>query len=156
MMHVNGIPFSAFANLAHAIEETHCYRLTEYGEVKTLLWADQIYINSSDKAERSHQFGLMYDIYRSARDIALCLSTEQQRAASAIQWIQDFDKRYREVMDSWFELWHQFHHDILRRGWLDTIQMLQQPCGQEHGRVPQSRESGWFEPWADDAGVPGV
>jgi hypothetical protein len=84
---VNGIPFNAFANLAHAIEETYRYRSAVEGSVKVLLWADQICINQSDKAERSHQVGFMYDIYRSARRVAVCLSTDEQRGGSAIPWI---------------------------------------------------------------------
>jgi hypothetical protein len=41
---VNGLPFNAFANLAHAIEETYRYRVAKHGDVEVLLWTDQICI----------------------------------------------------------------------------------------------------------------
>lgn len=73
---VNGIRFNAFANLARAIDETCHYRESEHNETSYLLWTDQICINQSDPAERSHQVGMMYDVYANAREVAVNLSTE--------------------------------------------------------------------------------
>jgi hypothetical protein len=132
VVYVNDKPFNAFANLAHAMEETYCYRSTEYGENESLLWVDRICINQSNTAERSHQVGFMYDIYRSARDVAVCLSTEEQRGATAIPWIYDMHKYFRALkLQHSGHLWHYLESyqldDAFQSGWLDTLQMLEQP-----------------------------
>jgi hypothetical protein len=72
---INGIKFNAFANLARAIHETCHYLETAYNKTEYLLWTDQICINQSDPGERSHQVGMMFDVYKNAREVAVCLST---------------------------------------------------------------------------------
>jgi hypothetical protein len=86
---VNRRPFNAFANLAHAIEKTYHYRMEQHGDVETVLWTDQICINQSNPGERSHQVGFMNKIYGAAREVVVCLSTEDQQGGSAIDWIED-------------------------------------------------------------------
>lgn len=68
--------FNAFANLAQAIDETCHYRESVHNETSHLLWADQICINQSNLAERSHQVGMMCVVYASARDVAVNLPTK--------------------------------------------------------------------------------
>ncbi|KAF2823037.1 hypothetical protein CC86DRAFT_409809 [Ophiobolus disseminans] len=96
---VNGLSFNAFANLAIAIEETYNHRSNDHGDVEAVLWADQICINQSDVTERSHQVGFMRDIYASARDVAVCLSTVEERGSLALYWIEGMynnDRALRE------------------------------------------------------------
>ncbi|KAF3052120.1 hypothetical protein E8E11_010966 [Didymella keratinophila] len=69
-LRVNSIKFNAFANLARAIDETCYYRETAYNETTYLLWTDQICVNQSDSSERSHQVGMMYDVYENAKEVA--------------------------------------------------------------------------------------
>jgi hypothetical protein len=73
---VNGIQFNAFANAVVALNEICHYRANLYGDEAPLLWLDQICINQSDSAERSHQVGYMRDIYHSAFEVVICLSTD--------------------------------------------------------------------------------
>jgi hypothetical protein len=151
---VNDKPFNAFANLAHAIEETYRYRSAEHGDVEALLWADQICINQSDKAERSHQVGFMYDVYSSAREVAVCLSNEEKRGSNAIPWIHHiyrhlralefnvpigiwamlYNPKFRDdgrIEASWHDLINDFESGLLdstfKSGWIDAIQMIKQP-----------------------------
>jgi hypothetical protein len=83
---VNGVPFNASANLAHAIEEAYRYRVRKYGDVTVVLWIDQICINQSNPMERSHQVGFMHKIYSKALEVAVCLSTEDHHGGPAIRW----------------------------------------------------------------------
>ncbi|KAF2833812.1 hypothetical protein CC86DRAFT_462091 [Ophiobolus disseminans] len=79
---VNGIPFNAFSSLAQSIIDTFIYREKHHQDQTPLLWVDQICINQSDATERSHQVGFMVDIYHSARDVAVCLSTEKSDSSA--------------------------------------------------------------------------
>lgn len=72
---VNGLPFKAFANLEHAIEQAEAHWSREHPERgPLLLWADQICINQSDNQERSEQVQMMRDIYRRSSETYICLS----------------------------------------------------------------------------------
>ncbi|KAH5358426.1 hypothetical protein HBI48_114030 [Parastagonospora nodorum] len=76
---VNGLPFNAFANLLQAIEET-CFNLLDSGRnknEKVSVWVDQICINQSDPQERAEQVNFMYEIYQSALNVAVCLTTHE-------------------------------------------------------------------------------
>jgi hypothetical protein len=84
----NGYVFNAFANLARAITEIVHNRLHDHGDEELLLWIDQVCINQSDATERSHQVSFMGDIYRSARDVAVCLSTDG-RPRQAMEWMKE-------------------------------------------------------------------
>jgi hypothetical protein len=143
-VHVNSIPFNAFANLAHAIKRTYRYlyhRSKDEG-TEVLLWADQICINQSDKSERSHQVGFMYAIYRSARDVAVCLSTEEKRGESAFQWIHDMYLRLSNTNPPNYSAGVNYSydgsgftstvlsnmgHEFFRNGMVDTLLMFEQP-----------------------------
>lgn len=127
---VNGLRFNAFTNLAHAIEETYSYRVREYDDVEATLWTDHISINQSNPAERSHQVRLMYKIYSGAREVAVCLSTDEHRGGSAVAWLKELyqlvgpngDKRQREFLES---CRRRYEADM--SGWDDLLHMLQQP-----------------------------
>jgi hypothetical protein len=73
---INGHEFNAFDNLAHALKRARHFWETNHVKKGFLLWADQICINQSNSSERSHQVGLMRDIYASAEQVIICLSTE--------------------------------------------------------------------------------
>lgn len=89
---VNGIKFNAFASLARAIDNT-CHYRTECGDEDIMLWTDQICINQSNLRERSHQVGMMYDVYETARDVAICLDTPvMKRQTTAFEWIRGIHK----------------------------------------------------------------
>jgi hypothetical protein len=59
---VAGVPFQATTNLANFLR---CLRLPDRDR---LVWADAICIDQSNAEEKSHQIGLMTDIYRHAKD----------------------------------------------------------------------------------------
>lgn len=92
---VNGLPFNAFANLAHAIRSAQeAWEATHHGQ-ELLLWADQICINQRNHFERSDQVQMMREIYRRSDETFICLSTpgcetyldwipEQVRASPAL------------------------------------------------------------------------
>jgi hypothetical protein len=86
---VDGKPFNAFANLAHAIGEAYRYRSSEHEDVEALLWTDQICINQSDPNERSHQVNFMGKIYGCAREVVVCLSTGAEHGDPVFGWIQE-------------------------------------------------------------------
>ncbi|KAH7410062.1 heterokaryon incompatibility protein-domain-containing protein [Phaeosphaeria sp. MPI-PUGE-AT-0046c] len=95
---VNGLHFNAFANLSHAIEEVYKYRAQKYGDVEALLWIDQICIDQSNPTERSHQVGLMYKIYSSAREVTVCLSTDDHRGGSALAWLTELCRAFPQII----------------------------------------------------------
>ncbi|UPK93214.1 hypothetical protein LCI18_004149 [Fusarium solani-melongenae] len=73
---VNGVKCNVFANLCHALTCARHFWTTQPGNEDFLLWADQLCINQADLSERSHQVGFMRDIYQSAMETLICLSTQ--------------------------------------------------------------------------------
>jgi hypothetical protein len=55
------------------------------------LWADQICINQSDTDERSHQVGMMRDIYAGAARVLICLDVCESESDGSVgmQWASD-------------------------------------------------------------------
>lgn len=103
---VNGIRFQVFANLAHALAQVRYFWTKMYGKRELLLWVDQICIDQQNITERSHQVGLMRDIYSCAEEVLVCLSVRKTTGRS-IQWLRqlydnvpcrsdDLDKQYRK------------------------------------------------------------
>lgn len=85
---MNGIRFNAFANLGLALEEVIIYweKKGINGEHQCL-WVDQICIDQSNPNERSHQVGLMRDIYAGAERVLACLTEcDSERSVVGIQW----------------------------------------------------------------------
>lgn len=74
---INGVKCNVFANLKHALVEARRFWRENSKEREVLLWVDQLCIDQSNIAERSHQVGLMRDIYQSAEQVIICLSTEK-------------------------------------------------------------------------------
>lgn len=91
---VDSIKFNAFASLARAIDETCHYREVAHQDTTPLLWTDQICINQSDPAERSHQVGMMYHVYQNAREVAVCLlSNESSHTENgACDWVSQMNE----------------------------------------------------------------
>lgn len=88
---VNGIRFQVFANLAHALAEARYFWKRVYGTRELLLWVDQICIDQQNITERSHQVGLMRDIYSSAEEVLVCLSVRRTKG-KGLQWLQELYK----------------------------------------------------------------
>jgi hypothetical protein len=89
---VNGITFNAFANLGIALQEAVVYWKEKGLDWENYyLWADQICINQSNPDERSHQVGMMRDIYAGAARVLICLDVcESKRDGSVgMQWASD-------------------------------------------------------------------
>ena len=91
---VNGITFNAFANLGLALQEAVAYwKRRGLDWEKYYLWADQICINQSDTDERSHQVGMMRDIYAGAARVLICLdvceSEGESKGSVGMQWASD-------------------------------------------------------------------
>lgn len=59
-------------------------------ETSRFLWIDQVCINQEDNNERSHQVGLMGDIYRQAKRIVIWLG-EEEATAKALAFMRDFE-----------------------------------------------------------------
>jgi hypothetical protein len=71
---VDGLPFMAFANLEHAIENAlNSWNKRHPGE-DLQLWVDQICINQHDMDERASQITMMRDIYRRCNETFISLS----------------------------------------------------------------------------------
>jgi hypothetical protein len=83
---VNGFCFNAFANLGHALRQARHFWKDKFDNQECLLWVDQVCINQSNPSERSHQVDLMGDIYASAEQVLICLSTEHD-TAGGIGWL---------------------------------------------------------------------
>jgi hypothetical protein len=130
---VNGITFNAFANLGLALEEAVVYwREKGLDWEKDYLWADQICINQSNTVERSHQVGMMRDIYAGAARVLICLDVcgSESEGSIGMQWVRDripeINQRFglrrstelEEVWRIWSEItnvsfwgtsWKQYH-----------------------------------------------
>lgn len=102
---INGFNFQAFSSLAHALAKARQFWTEMHGSKDFLLWIDQICINQLDITERSQQVELMWDIYSSAKDVMICLSTKRADD-KGIQWLRslhrdvpqldtDLDQQYR-------------------------------------------------------------
>jgi hypothetical protein len=113
---VNGIQFNAFANAIVALDEICHYRASEYGDEAPSLWLDQICINQSDPTERSHQVGFMRDIYRSASEVIICLSTDTTERR-AVDWLKHVHANIPGLQE--LSQTTSVHDDLLTR--IDTI-----------------------------------
>ncbi|WAO93306.1 HET domain-containing protein [Fusarium falciforme] len=87
---VNGVKCNVFANLCHALTCARHFWTTQPGDEDFLLWADQICINQADLSERSHQVGFMRDIYQSAQQTLICLSTSNTQGKGMKWFIKAF------------------------------------------------------------------
>ncbi|RYO12259.1 hypothetical protein AA0111_g12607 [Alternaria arborescens] len=85
---VNGRKFRAFANLAHALAEARFFWKKTYGTRELLLWVDQICISQHNLLERSQQVALMREIYSSAEEVLICLST-RKISSRGMHWLHD-------------------------------------------------------------------
>ncbi|KAL2672643.1 hypothetical protein Neosp_013357 [[Neocosmospora] mangrovei] len=88
---LQGIKFNVFANLNHALEKTLSVWKSQYPEGECVLWADQICINQRSDAERSHQVGLMRDIYTNSRGTFISLSTADpdEAGSNGMDWLRE-------------------------------------------------------------------
>jgi len=77
LMLVDGLPFNAFANLEHAIDQALQYWNSKHPNKECFLWADQICINQRDDTERTNQVNMMRRIYQRSGETLICLSTPQ-------------------------------------------------------------------------------
>ena len=82
---VNEIRFNAFANLARALRQIVQGRGTSGLQVcPQHIWVDQICINQSNPAERSHQVGFMRKIYENAQVVLACLGEDPSNG----RWVE--------------------------------------------------------------------
>ncbi|KAL2060903.1 hypothetical protein VTL71DRAFT_8955 [Oculimacula yallundae] len=97
---VNGMKFNAFGNLHHALWEV-IWNWEQKGKqlCDLLLWADQICIDQSNGAERSHQVSQMRDIYASSERVLIVLATKMsaQIPNSGMTWMAQVLK---ELLDT--------------------------------------------------------
>jgi hypothetical protein len=129
-MEVNGLPFNAFANLAHAVEQAYrycCSKEKYQNDMEVLLWTDQICIDQSNPNERSHQVNLMYQIYNSAREVVVCLSTDQQRGGSALNFMKGAYRNMSTNPDFWEYTYGTVNDMMQWEHWFDVIQLSEQP-----------------------------
>ncbi|KAF4441182.1 Heterokaryon incompatibility protein 6, OR allele [Fusarium austroafricanum] len=96
---LNGLIFNVFDNLGHALLQILDFWKSEKLEEDCILWIDQICINQRNIAERSHQVGLMRDIYSNTRQTFICLSTPNDRrsaASNGLHLINQIDRCLRQ------------------------------------------------------------
>ncbi|KAF5010878.1 hypothetical protein FDECE_2985 [Fusarium decemcellulare] len=101
---VNGLKFNVFANLKHALTVAQRFRKKQIGDDDFLLWVDQICIDQSNLPERSHQVGFMRDIYQSARQTLICLSTSEVEG-EGMRWLVELDQNVPPREDD--QDWHK-------------------------------------------------
>jgi Heterokaryon incompatibility protein (HET) len=97
---VNGIEFNAFANLGHALKEVKGYWEKNGRNVtQELLWVDQICIDQSKPEERSHQVGMMRDIYAGAKGVLITLSTidTDPSGADGLEWVKQVRGHLQQI-----------------------------------------------------------
>lgn len=90
-LYVNEMMFNAFANLGHALREVKLFWEKNGSSVaEELLWVDQICIDQSKPDERSHQVGMMKDIYAGAERVLISLATidTDPSGADGVKWIK--------------------------------------------------------------------
>ncbi|WAO96605.1 HET domain-containing protein [Fusarium falciforme] len=94
---LQGIKFNAFANLQHALEQTLSLWKHKYPQEECVLWVDQICINQRNDAERSHQVGLMRDIYTNCRGTFISLSTADsyETGSNGMDWLRELAEAYQ-------------------------------------------------------------
>lgn len=107
---VNGIKFNAFANLGHALKEVMIYwEKNGRKREEECLWADQICIDQSNPDERSHQVGMMRDIYSGAERVLVCLAEREsngvgvQWAIEVHQWLQGVNATDKSLRAEYFD-----------------------------------------------------
>ena len=76
---VNGLPFNAFRNLEHAIEQALDSWDRRHTGQDLLLWVDQICINQRDPLECASQIAMMREIYRRSDETSLPVYTRLHR-----------------------------------------------------------------------------
>ncbi|RSL62903.1 hypothetical protein CEP54_005533 [Fusarium duplospermum] len=88
---LQGIKFNVFANLNHALEKTLSVWKSQYPGQRCVLWVDQICINQRNDVERSHQVGLMRDIYTNSRGTFISLSTADsyETSSNGLDWVKE-------------------------------------------------------------------
>ncbi|KAF2028294.1 hypothetical protein EK21DRAFT_114062 [Setomelanomma holmii] len=139
-LRIDGKSFNAFANLAHAIEETYRHCRGTSGNEEPMIWADQICINQSDLLERSHQVSFMQKVYENACAVTVCLSTDEMRGGSAIPWMKEAYAKipqsrlsHQQVglpeRDCPFKSWYLslLADEGLEHIWKDVLQVFEQP-----------------------------
>lgn len=99
---VNGIRCTVFANLKHALESAQHFWKQRSTQERLLLWVDQICINQYDLSERSHQVGIMRDIYQSAQHTLICLSTFES-SSKGLEWLLGLSEHVPRLDDDLVE-----------------------------------------------------
>ncbi|EEU41666.1 uncharacterized protein NECHADRAFT_87610 [Fusarium vanettenii 77-13-4] len=133
---LQGIKFNVFANLKHALEKTLSVWKSKYPEEECVLWVDQICINQRSDAERSHQVGLMRDIYTNSRRTFISLSTadSSETSSNGMDWLKELAEAYQPSGE--FPTREDQLRDILERnipnssfleGWTSFYDLVQCP-----------------------------
>lgn len=92
---IDGIEMNIFANLARGIDLAISFWKGQSPHQGLRLWVDQICINQSDSAEKSHQVNFMWEIYRRANQVYISMPTEKD-LRPAIQWLKGLSAKSRE------------------------------------------------------------
>ncbi|KAK4201968.1 putative heterokaryon incompatibility protein [Triangularia verruculosa] len=106
---VNGIHFNVFENLAHVLDMTRDFWRKNCPNKECIIWADQICINQSNLAERSHQVGFMRSIYSSAVQTLICLSTTEVDPRG-IEWLVNLHQSVDPDGDFYQYYFHLEYH----------------------------------------------
>jgi hypothetical protein len=93
---VNDREFNAFATLAHGIANVHHFWNIERPGEELLLWVDQICINQSKSSERSHQVGLMREVYQHAQKVIISFS-DGHGVSPSLDWLSRLIQELRSI-----------------------------------------------------------
>ncbi len=139
-------------NVANAL------RYLRHKDKKRILWIDAICINQSDLGEKNYQVAMMYNIYRSAREVHVWLGPESEdskEALSLVPRIQNddslnaitrtrrldkMDPQVREKLFAFFRL--------MGRPWFSRVWVVQEVAARSGQRVfvhCGSQSVSWWE-----------
>ncbi|KAJ4302018.1 hypothetical protein N0V88_002151 [Collariella sp. IMI 366227] len=145
---VNGVPFNVFANLAHALDITRDFWAKNFPDQPTscLLWADQICINQTNLAERSHQVGFMRSIYSLAAQTLVCLSTSlsphsnETHNTHGIEWLVQLHATIPPG-DDYYAYYYSLEHHL-------RTQLISHPDSTPTTKEEQTRRQTFATGWS--------
>lgn len=127
------------------------------------VWVDAICIDQGDRKERSHQVGMMRDIYSCARQVIVYLGEEKENSGTAILTMhrKQFDEGREIGHSERFALEHLFRRPYFERLWIVQefllANMIQIICGPHSATfIPKHNpvwrfaiQEGHAPPWLD-------
>ncbi|KAM0424445.1 hypothetical protein ACHAPT_010368 [Fusarium lateritium] len=165
---VNGVECNVFSNLCHALTCARHFWTAQSTHQDLLLWADQICINQADLSERSHQVGFMRDIYQSAQQTLICLSTCSTEGRGMKWFVENCDKdmEWDDLVREWRQLVREwacmknsavdalddvaaFYEEVIASPWWSRAWVFQEFLVSAHATfLSGHHQISWMDAWA--------